>query len=69
MKALEHDALESLWKVNERELNRIAASPSLDRELLAAEVERLEDEQDAIERQLGLDSPSDARTKRWSGSA
>jgi len=69
MKALEHDALESLWKVNERELNRIAASPSLDRGLLAAEVERLEDEQDAIERQLGLDSPSDARTKRWSGSA
>ena len=52
MKALEHDVLESLWKANERELNRIAALPSLDRELLAAEVERLEDEQDAILRRF-----------------
>jgi len=64
---LDRDALESKWQANERELNRIAASPGLDRELLATDVERLEDEQEWIEWSLGFDHPTDARTRRWSG--
>ena len=60
----DRDALESKWQA---QLNRIAAASDLDRELLATEAERLEDEQDWIEWSLGFDRPSEARTRRWSG--
>jgi len=65
---LDRDALESKWQANEARLNRLYAASGLDRELSAAEIERLKDEQDSIEWQLGLDHPSD-RAKRWSGMA
>jgi hypothetical protein len=53
------------WQANERRLNEIAAMTGLGREMHAAESERLEAAQDAIEFELG----SEARPgfRRWSG--
>jgi len=61
------DDLEARWRTNERELNRIAAMPGLDREMHARDAERIEGEQDAIEFALGFDRAADAASKRWSG--
>jgi hypothetical protein len=41
--------------------------PGLDREMHAADAERIEGEQDAIEWQLGLERPEDAESRKWSG--
>ena len=62
-------ALEAKWQANDRELNRIAAAPGLDRELCHVEVDRLEADQDAIEHALGFDNPAQAGSRRWSGMA
>jgi hypothetical protein len=67
MQPIDRDALESRWQANEAQLSRLYAASGLDRELSAVEIDCLEDEQDAIEWQLGLDHPSDSRTRRWSG--
>jgi hypothetical protein len=45
--------IEARWQANERELNRIYAAP--DREMLAARIDELEAEQDAIDFELGCD--------------
>jgi len=50
-----------------RRLSRLYAATGLDRELSAAEVERLESEQDRIEWQLGFDRLADAESRKWSG--
>jgi hypothetical protein len=63
----DRDGLESQWQANEARLNWLQSASRLDRELSASEIARLEDEQDAIEWRFGLDHPSDACTKRWSG--
>jgi hypothetical protein len=63
---VDRDALESQWQVNERRLNEIAAMTGLGREMHAAESERLEAAQDAIEFELGADRRPGSR--RWSGS-
>jgi hypothetical protein len=65
--SLDPYALESRWQANERELNRIAAMPGLDREMHASAAERIEAEQDRIEWQLGFDRPCDANSRHWSG--
>jgi hypothetical protein len=62
---VDRDALESQWQANERRLNEIAAMTGLGREMHAAESERLEAAQDAIEFELGTDSRPGSR--RWSG--
>ncbi len=67
--SLDPYALDARWQANERELNRIAAMPGLDREMHAADAERLEGEQDTIEWQLGLGRPADAESRKWSGMA
>jgi len=67
--SLDPYALDARWHVNERELNRIRAMPGLDREMHAADAERLECEQDRIEWQLGLEPPADAESRKWSGMA
>jgi hypothetical protein len=64
---VDRDALESQWQVNERRLNEIAAMTGLGREMHAAESERLEAAQDAIEFELGADGRPGSR--RWSGAA
>jgi hypothetical protein len=66
---LDPEALEAKWQSNERELNRIAAAPGLDRELCHAEVDRLEAEQDEIEFRLGFGNPAQLDSRRWSGLA
>jgi hypothetical protein len=66
---LAHDDLEVRWQANERHLNRIAAAPALDREMCAAEVERIEAEQDRIEFLVGFANPADSVSRRWSGLA
>lgn len=63
------DDLEARWQTNERQLNRIAAMPGLDRELHASDAERLEAEQDDIEWRLGFDCPKQAGSRRWPGVA
>jgi hypothetical protein len=60
-------ALDSRWQANERRPNEIAAMTGLGREMHAAESERLEGEQDAVEHALGFDRPADAVSRRWSG--
>jgi hypothetical protein len=55
---VDRDALDSQWQGNERRLNEIAAMTGLGREMHAAESDRLEAAQDAIEFELGPD---------WSG--
>jgi hypothetical protein len=67
--AADRDSLESQWRANEAQLNRITAASGLDRELSAAEVERLEAEQDRIEWKLGFEGPADAESRKWSGMA
>jgi hypothetical protein len=62
---IDRDAPESQWQANERRLNEIAAMTGLGREMHAAETDRLDGAQDAIEWFLGLDCP--AGSKRWSG--
>jgi hypothetical protein len=63
------DALEARWVTNERELNRIAAMPGLDREMHASKAECLEAEQDRVEWQVGCDRSKAAESRRWSGMA
>ena len=65
----DRDTLESKWCENEARINRLAAASGLERELSAAEVERLEAEQDRIEHALGCDGPADAESRKWSGMA
>jgi len=60
--SLDPYALESRWQANERELRCIAAMPGLDREMHAADSERLEAEQVRIEWQLGLSALPMPRT-------
>jgi hypothetical protein len=57
--------IESQWQANERRLNEIHAMPGLDREMHAAESERLEAAQDAIEFELSTDARPGSR--KWSG--
>ena len=64
---LDRDDLEARWQSNERQLIRIGASPGLDREMCAAEVERIEAEQDGIEFLLGFEKPTQSSSRRWSG--
>jgi hypothetical protein len=64
---LDHNGLEARWQNNERELRRIRAMPGLDREMHAADAERIEAEQDRIEWQLGFERPADAESRKWSG--
>jgi len=66
---LNRDGLEARWQANERQLNRIAAAPALDREFCAAEVERIEAEQDRIEFLVGFENPGHSGSHRWSGLA
>jgi hypothetical protein len=49
------------WQANERRLNEIAAMIGLGRELHAAEIERLEGDQAAIEFELGADGRPGSR--------
>jgi hypothetical protein len=67
--SLDPYALDARWQANERELARIRAMPGPDREMHSADTERLESDQGAIEHALGFDSPADAKSKRWSGTA
>jgi hypothetical protein len=67
--SLDPYALDAKWQANERELNRIRAMTGLDREMHAGDAERIEGEQDAIEFALGIERPTDAASKRWSGLA
>jgi hypothetical protein len=67
--AADRDSLESQWRANEAQLNRITAASGLDRELSAAEVERFEAQQDRIEWLIGFERPADAESHRWSGMA
>jgi hypothetical protein len=62
-------ALQPQWQANEVQLNRLHTARGLDRELSAAEIGRLESEQDRIEWQLGFDCPGDADSRKWSGMA
>jgi hypothetical protein len=64
---LDRDDLEIRWQANERQLNRIAAAPTLDREMCAADVERIEAEQDRIEFLLGFEKLTHSSSRRWSG--
>jgi hypothetical protein len=64
---LDRDDLETRWQANERQLNRIAASPGLDREMCAAEIERIEAEQDRIEFLLGFEKHTHSSSRRCSG--
>jgi hypothetical protein len=66
---LDRDNLEVRWQANERQLNRIAAAPALDREICAAEVERIEAEQDRIEFLVGFENPGHSGSRCWSGLA
>jgi hypothetical protein len=63
---LDRDVLDPRWQANERRLNEIATMTGLGCEMHAAESERLEAAQDAIEFQLGADGPPGSH--RWSGS-
>lgn len=67
MNPIDRDAPESRWLANERRLNEIAAMTGLGREMHAAESERLEAAQDAIEFELGADGRPGSR--RWSGAS
>jgi hypothetical protein len=57
-------APESTWQANARRLSEIAAMSGLGREMHAAESERLEAEQDAIEFEIGK---PEGPPRRWSG--
>ena len=63
----DRDDLEIRWQANERQLNRIAAAPALDREMCAADVGAIEAEQDRIEFLLGFEKPTHSSSRRWSG--
>jgi hypothetical protein len=62
---VDRDALDSQWQANERRLTEIAAMAGLGREMHAAESDRLEAAQDAIEFEPGADGRPASR--RWSG--
>ena len=66
---LDRNDLEACWQANERQLNRIAAAPPLDREICAVDVERIEAEQDRIEFLVGFENPGHSGSHRWSGLA
>jgi hypothetical protein len=53
------------WQANEHRLNEIAPMTGLGREMHAAESERLEAAQDAIEFELSTDARPGSR--KWSG--
>ncbi len=57
------ELLESHWKVNEHRVNGIAAMTGLEREMRAADSERLESARDAIKFELGQAD----RSVRWVG--
>jgi hypothetical protein len=60
----DREALESKWKANEAELNRLHAMSPLGRESFAGRIEQLKDENDTIEFELGKEHASG---RRWSG--
>jgi hypothetical protein len=64
--SLDPYALDAKWQANERQLKRIRAMPGLDREIRAADAERIEGEQDAIEIALGFDRPGNSASRKWS---
>jgi hypothetical protein len=63
---LDREALESQRQSNKRRLNKITAMTGLGREMHAAESERLEAAQDAIEFEQGADGRPGSQ--KWSGS-
>jgi hypothetical protein len=66
---IDRDALESKWQSNERELQRLAAMPPLDREFRAKREDELVDRQHAIAWRLGFDTAAQTNSHRWSGMA
>ncbi|HUE14848.1 MAG TPA: hypothetical protein VMR25_11835 [Planctomycetaceae bacterium] len=65
--SFDRDALEAQWQANERELNRLNSMSGLARETFGARIDELEDEQDAIEFELGKDGFTPTGSRRWSG--
>ena len=65
--SFDRDALEAQWQANERELNRLNSLSGLARETFGARIDELEDEQDAIEFELGQDASAPTNSRRWSG--
>jgi hypothetical protein len=62
----DRESLESTWRQNEAELNRLHSMTPLGRESYAGRIEQLEGEQDRIEFELGApDVPPGLR--KWSG--
>jgi hypothetical protein len=53
---IDRDALQTKWRANDAELNRIGRAPPLDRIMLAKREEQLLDEQDHIEFDLGRET-------------
>jgi hypothetical protein len=64
--SFDRDALEAQWQANEAELNRLKSLSGLNREAFGARIDELEDEQDAIEFELGREVVLPG-SKCWSG--
>jgi hypothetical protein len=62
----DRESLEAKWQSNERELNRLHSMSPLSRETFGARIDELEDEQDAIEFELGREDVPPG-SHRWSG--